>query len=69
MLLGLIRSLHKGMYLAPITAFGYCFLVNDVIDQGLCTENDINQKFWAHLLSVMVCDLRESLINRSFSLT
>ena len=24
----------------------------------LCTKNDINQKFWAHLLSVMVCGLR-----------
>ena len=42
-------------YHAPITAFGYCFLVNDAMESGgLCTKNDINQKFWAHLMSVMI---------------
>ena len=32
--------------LEPIIAFGYCFLVNDVLDQGLCRKNDISQKIW-----------------------
>ena len=36
-------------YHAQITAFGYCFLVNDVIDTGLCTKNNINQKIWGSL--------------------
>ena len=64
--LALIRLPHKSMILAPIitalgyltpfTAFGYCFLVNYVIELGdrACTKNGLNQKFWAHLLSVMV---------------
>ena len=30
---------------------------------GLCTKNDISHKFWAHLISVMVCGLRKSLVN------
>ena len=35
----------------------------------LCTKNDINQKFWAHLLSVMVCGLRVGLINEGRDLS
>ena len=27
------------------------------------SKNDISQKFWAHLVSVMVCGLRESLVD------
>ena len=45
-------------YLTPSTAFGYCFsckLCHWI--RGLCTKNGLNQKFWAHLLSVMVCGL------------
>ena len=30
---------------------------------GLCTKNDINQIFWACLLSIMVCGLCKSLID------
>ena len=37
-------------YPKPITAFGRCFHVNDVMDQ-------------AHLISVMVCGHRESLVD------
>ena len=63
-----IRLPHKSMILAPIitalgyltpsTAFGYCFsckLCHWI--RGLCTKNGLNQKFWAHLLSVMVFGL------------
>ena len=46
-------------YPAPITAFGYFFSCK------WChrSKNDISQKFWAHLVSVMVCGLRESLVD------
>ena len=50
-------------YHASITAFRYFFSVNDVMDQGTVHKNDINQKFWAHWISVMVCGLRESLVD------
>ena len=30
--------------------------------RGLCTKNDIYQKFWAHLVNAMVCGLCKSLI-------
>ena len=50
-------------YLTPITAFGYCFLANDIIDEGAVHKEWRNQKLWAHLLSVMVCGLRKSLVD------
>ena len=48
MYLALIMHITAFEYLATITEFGYCFLVNDVMDQGLCTENDTDHKFWAN---------------------
>ena len=33
------------------------------MDQGTVHKNDFNQKFWAHWISVMVCGLRESLVD------
>ena len=42
-------------YIAPITAFEYCFLVNNVMESGgPCKRNETIQKFWTHLISVMV---------------
>ena len=37
--------------------------INDVMDQGLCTKKGMNQKSWAHLISVVVCGFRESLVD------
>ena len=37
--------------------------INDVMDQGLCSKKGMNQKSWAHLISVVVCGLRESLVD------
>ena len=51
-------------YIAPITAFEYCFLVNNVMEsRGPCKRNETNQKFWTHLISVMVCGFRKSLVD------
>ena len=42
-------------YLAPITALGCCFLVKNFMElRGWCTKNGVNQKFWVHLVCVMV---------------
>ena len=37
--------------------------INDVMYQGLCTKKGMYQKSWAHLISVVVCGLRESLVD------
>ena len=29
----------------------------------LCSKNDINQNFWTHLISAMMCGLRKSLVD------
>ena len=42
---------------------GVFFLVNDVMESGGVHKNYINLKFWAHLISVLVCGLREPLID------
>ena len=41
-------------YHAPITAFGYCFLVNDVMETEGCAQRMALQEIWAHLISVMI---------------
>ena len=53
-----------------ITAFGYlvqiiAFLATQWCHRirGMCTKNDINQRYWTHLISAMVCCLCEILIN------
>ena len=38
------------------------FLQMESWNRGLCTKNDIKQKFWAHLNRVMVCGLRKNLL-------
>ena len=37
--------------------------------RGLYTKNDIIQKFWVHLISIMVCDLRKSLLDWGWDLS
>ena len=46
-----MMSYNKG----GLTAFGYYFLVIDVMELGgPCTKDDVNQKFWTHLINVVV---------------
>ena len=45
-----MMSYNKG----GLTAFGYYFLVIDVMELGgPCTKDDVNQKFWTHLINVV----------------
>ena len=37
--------------------------------RGLYTKNDIIQKFWVHLISIMVCGLRKSLLDWGWDLS
>ena len=37
--------------------------------RGLYTKNDIIQKFWVHLISIMVCGLCESLLDWGWDLS
>ena len=37
--------------------------------RGLCTENDNNQKFWAHLMSITVCSVHKDLIDEGRDLS
>ena len=37
--------------------------------RGQYTKNDIIQKFWVHLISIMVCGLRESLLDWGWDLS
>ena len=57
MYLAPIRLLYEGMYLAPIISQHL-----DIVHM-LCAKNDINQKFWDQLISVMVCGFRKSLVD------
>ena len=42
--------------------FGYSFPVNDFMESGSwCTKNGVNQKFWVHLVSVMVVAFVQAL--------
>ena len=51
-------------YIAPITTFEYCFFVNNVMELGgPCKRNETNHTFWTHLISVMVCGFRKSLVD------
>ena len=54
--------LHQSYYSIRISYTIYsiwvlfsCNLCHQI--KGLCTKDGLNQKFWAHLLSVMVCGL------------
>ena len=60
-----IRLPRQGMYLVPIRLPHFRFLnfFSQMMSWGLYTKNDINQKFWVHLQSVMVCGLRENLFD------
>ena len=51
------------MYLTPIIS------QHLGIVWGLCTKNDITQKFWAQLISVMVCSLHKSPVNEGQDLS
>ena len=67
-----IRLPHKDIYLAPIISQNldishqsqrFWIFFSQMMSWGLYTKNDINQTFWVHLQSVMVCGLRENFFD------